>query len=101
MERRPSRPRSLASMMPTVLKEVGLAPAELAMRVLEVWDRAIDPELAAVCRPEGIQRGVLVASVPDSAWMQRMQLERAHILDDLREHLGDDTPTQMRLRIRV
>jgi predicted nucleic acid-binding Zn ribbon protein len=40
-----------------------------------------------------------VAVVPDSAWMQRLQLEKPAILARLRERLGDEVPAEMRFRV--
>jgi predicted nucleic acid-binding Zn ribbon protein len=82
-----------------VLRDLGLDPAARAIRVLEVWDRALGPELAPHCRPEGIRQGVLWARVPDSAWMQRIALEKPRILAALTEALGEPPAPDLRLRI--
>jgi predicted nucleic acid-binding Zn ribbon protein len=82
-----------------MLDELGLSETSRAVRVLEVWDRALGPELAPHCRPQGISRGVLYASVPDSAWMQRLQLEKPRILARLAEALGEPAAQDMRLRL--
>lgn len=101
----PRRPRPSAervgALVPRVLSELGLGAASAALRVLEVWDEVLGPDLAPHCRPEGLRRGAVVARVPDSAWMQRLQLEKLRILEGLRHRLGENAPADLRLRIGV
>ena len=74
-DRTKDRAASLADLIPSVLAEVGLDQASLALQLLRVWPDAVGPELAPHCSAEGIRRGVVHAAVSDSAWMQRIQLE--------------------------
>jgi predicted nucleic acid-binding Zn ribbon protein len=98
--RRPGTPpERVGALIGEVLEELGLDAASLGARVLEVWDDVLGPDLAPHCRPEGIRRGTLVARVPDSAWMQRLQLEKPRILSGLRARLGEPVATDLRLRI--
>ena len=93
-------PVSTAELVPLVLEEVGLAEASRGMRLLRIWDAALGDEFAAHCRPEGVRRGVIEARVRDSAWMQRIQMEKPRILARIFEQLGDDEePLDLRLRI--
>jgi predicted nucleic acid-binding Zn ribbon protein len=90
--------RTVGQMLPTVLSELGLTPAAQGVRVLQVWDEALG-EFAPYCRPDGIRNGTLVARVPDSAWMQRLQLEKPQILGRLEELLGEPVAQEIRFRI--
>lgn len=93
-------PVSTAELVPLVLAEVGLAEASRGMRLLRIWDAALGDEFAAHCRPEGVRRGVIEARVRDSAWMQRIQMEKPRILARIFEQLGgDEEPLDLRLRI--
>ena len=91
--------RALGELLPTVLSELGLTPASHGVRLLQVWDRALGSELAPHCRLEGVRHGTLVARVPDSAWMQRLQLEKPRILERLEELLGEPAAHDLRFRI--
>ena len=86
-------------MLPGVLSDLGLDPASHALRILEVWDEALGAELAPHCRLDGVRHGVLWANVTDSAWMQRLQLEKPEILRRLSEALGESPAREMRLRV--
>jgi predicted nucleic acid-binding Zn ribbon protein len=92
-------PVSTADLVPQVLEEVGLAEASRGMRLLRIWDAALG-DFAAHCRPDGLRRGLIEARVRDSAWMQRIQLEKPRILARIHELLGPDTdPLDLRLKI--
>ena len=84
--------------MPRVLEELGLDQASQGAQLLRVWDSVLGPGLAPHCRPEGVRKGVVHARVRDSAWMQRIQMEKPRILKGLREGLGDQ---ELRFRMRV
>jgi predicted nucleic acid-binding Zn ribbon protein len=89
----------MGSLLPKVLSELGLDQASHGVRLLNVWDEALGPELAPHCRPEGVRHGTLIARVPDSAWMQRLQLEKRRIMERLEELLGEPAAEDFRLRI--
>jgi predicted nucleic acid-binding Zn ribbon protein len=94
-----SRTETLRTLIPEVLGDLGLDGTVEALRLLEVWDEALGPELAPRCRPDGVRRGVLHARVEDSAWMQRLQLEKPAILARLEAALGRPVARDLRLRI--
>jgi predicted nucleic acid-binding Zn ribbon protein len=97
--RRAGRPESLGDLVPRVLDELGLSETSHAVRLLEIWDEALGPELAPHCRPDGIRNGTLYANVPDSAWMQRLQMEKPRILARLESALGEPAARDLRLRV--
>jgi predicted nucleic acid-binding Zn ribbon protein len=96
---RRSEPESLARLIPNVLSEVGLDQASLALQLLRAWPGIVGPELAEHCSAEGIRAGVIRAAVSDSAWMQRIQLDKPRILAGLRAALGEQHARELRLHI--
>jgi len=92
-------PSALGDWIPQVLAEMGLDAANQGAALLRAWQVAAGPELAQHCHPQGIRRGVVHATVPDSAWMQRAQLCKQRILTELRRELGDDVAHDLRFRI--
>ncbi|HTO54043.1 MAG TPA: DUF721 domain-containing protein [Myxococcota bacterium] len=97
--RRRGPTESLGALLPKLLEEVGLGATADAVAVIRAWDEALGPEFRSHCRPDGVRNGVIHARVSDSAWMQRVQLEKPRIFARLRAQLGEKTPTQLRLRI--
>jgi predicted nucleic acid-binding Zn ribbon protein len=97
--RRRSRTESVGELLPRLLDELGLDDAGAQVQLLRVWDEALGPLLAPHCRPEGLRRGEVLALVRDSAWMQRLSLERPAILAGLARLLGSSAPRTIRFRI--
>ncbi|HTO70232.1 MAG TPA: DUF721 domain-containing protein [Myxococcota bacterium] len=97
--RRRGPAESLGALLPKLLDEVGLGATAQAVAVIRAWDEAVGPELRAHCRPDGVRNGIVHARVRDSAWMQRIQLEKPRIFARLRAALGEGAPRELRLRI--
>jgi predicted nucleic acid-binding Zn ribbon protein len=97
--RRRGPTESLGALLPKLLDEMGLGATADAVQVIRAWDDALGPEFRAHCRPDGVRNGVIHARVSDSAWMQRVQLEKPRIFARLRAALGEKAPSQLRLRI--
>ncbi len=95
---RRSQPEAIADLLPRVLGEMGLETTSTAIRLLQVWSDALGPEIAPHCACDGVRRGVIHARVRDSAWMQRIQMQKPRILEALAERLGQ-APGDLRLRI--
>ncbi len=96
--RKGRHPEAVAELLPSVLDDVGLGATSDAVRLVRVWDETLGPLFPANCRPEGLRNGVVVARVRDSAWMQRIQLEKPRILKRLAEAL-EEPPHDIRLLI--
>ncbi len=97
--RRAAPPEQVAKILPGVLDDLGLGETGDAITLLRVWDQALGEPFSLHCRPEGLRNGVVLARVPDSAWMQRLQLEKPRILRSLAESLSE-APTDIRFRLR-
>jgi predicted nucleic acid-binding Zn ribbon protein len=89
----------VADLLPKILDEVGLGGASDAIRLLHAWDAALGAPNAVHCRPEGLRGGTAWGRVRDSAWMQRVQLDKPRILARLAEALGPGVVRDLRLRI--
>jgi predicted nucleic acid-binding Zn ribbon protein len=89
----------VGDLVPKVLDEMGLGSTSVAVKLLRVWDAALGADFAPHCRPDGIRRGVIHARVRDSAWMQRLQLEKPRILARIEEAIGDSVAHDLRLRV--
>ncbi len=92
-------PTRIGSMIAPVLAELGLETSRAAFRILEVWDDVVGPEIAKHCRPVAVRRGVLEAEVDSSVWCQQLQLQGPQLLAGLREALGPEAPSDLRLRV--
>jgi predicted nucleic acid-binding Zn ribbon protein len=97
------RPRghfeAIGSLVPRVLQDLGLDETARVMRIAERWEEAVGGEVADHCRPTALRGDALEATVDSSARCQELQLAKPRILAGLRRVLGDDAPSELRLRV--
>ena len=98
MKKRRSTPRAIGPVVGEVLDDLGLDGVTAAFRIGELWEEAVGREIASHCRPVAVRGSVLEAEVDSSVWCQQLQMERVQLLSALREALGDDAPSDLRLR---
>ena len=99
MKKRRSTPRAIGPVVGEVLDDLGLDGVTAAFRIGELWEEAVGREIASHCRPVAVRGSVLEAEVDSSVWCQQLQMERVQLLSALREALGDDAPSDLRLRV--
>lgn len=71
-------------------------------RIAEAWPQAVGEALAAVAQPARIAGdGTLVVHARDASWTHALTLEERRILGRLRDLLGDDAPTALKVEVGV
>ncbi len=69
-------------------------------RIADAWVEVVGPALAAHAMPARRRRdGGLVIHVTDASWQQAVELERRRLTTLLRERLGDEAMTELRVEI--
>ncbi len=99
--RRRSRGRfePIGSRVPRVMCDLGLTDTARVMQIAARWEEAVGREIADHCRPTALRGGRLEATVDSSVWCQQLQLRAPEILQALRRLLGEDAPSELRLRV--
>jgi hypothetical protein len=92
-------PERVASLVPRVLRDLGLDESARALRIQERWAGAVGAEVASHCQPVALRNGILEARVDSSAWCQALRLRAPELLADLARALGDDAPRELWLRL--
>jgi len=59
------------------------------------WDQIVGPDLAAHCRPDGCQEGVLTVRAESTAWATQVRLLAPTLVARLNADLGDGTVTRV------
>src|SRR5438045_3551187 len=60
--------KSVASLMPQVLRGLGMDRRRAEAEILRVWNHLIDPSISAHAQPTGINKGTLFVTVDSSPW---------------------------------
>ncbi len=99
--RRRSRGRfeAIGSLLPRVLNDLGLNDTARVMQIAARWEEAVGPEIADHCRPTALRGELLEATVDSSVWCQQLQLRAPEILEGLRRVLGEEAPSDLRMRV--
>jgi predicted nucleic acid-binding Zn ribbon protein len=87
----------VGDVVPRVLADLGLGGPIL--RIAERWEEIVGPEIARQCRPVVLRGRVLEAAVTSSVWRHEIELRRRDFLAALALALGDEAPTDLRLRL--
>ncbi len=99
--RRRSRGRfePIGSLLPRVMSDLGLADTARVMKIAARWEEAVGREIAQHCRPTALRGDLLEATVDSSVWCQQLQLQVPEILEGLRRVLGEEAPSDLRMRV--
>jgi predicted nucleic acid-binding Zn ribbon protein len=97
---RNSRAKSSGSVLPTVLKDLGLERRLAERAILKVWHDLIDPDIIAHAHPTGLRKGTLFVAVDNSVWLDEIvRYRRREILERLQHSFGRDLIQRISFRI--
>ncbi|HEX5067857.1 MAG TPA: DUF721 domain-containing protein [Myxococcota bacterium] len=92
-------PENVGTLVPRVLRDLGLETSAKVVYIAERWERWVGPEVARRCRPTALRGEVLELEVESSAWCQVLQMRRPEMLAALRRELGGRAPRELWLRV--
>ena len=80
------------------LRRMGISRKVREAQLDDVFALAVGPALAALCRPAGLDRGVLTIATAHGALAHQLQLDAPRLITTLNEHLGGDVVRRLRFR---
>jgi predicted nucleic acid-binding Zn ribbon protein len=91
--------KSIRSVMPKVLGELGLERRYGEAEILKVWNHLIDPNVVAHAQPSGLHKGTLFVTVDSSVWLSEIvRYRRQEILERLQNSFGKEVVTRISFR---
>jgi len=92
--------KEISSVMPSVLKRIGLDEKLSHLEVLKVWNNLLDPLIVAHAQPVGLVKGTLFVNVDSSVWLSEIvRYRRKEILKRLQHSFGPDLIVRISFRI--
>lgn len=92
--------KSIANVMPGVLKEIGLDKKRADLEILRVWNHLMDPSVVAHAKPSGLVKGTLFVSVDSNVWhAEIVRYRRKEILQRLQHSFGPDLIQRISFRV--
>lgn len=92
-----SGPRPLATILPGVLRELGLAETAAGWRAVSEWPAVAGTRIARRSRAVSFRDGTLNVEVEGSAWMHELAFLKNELVRNLNRHLGSDVVRDVRL----
>ncbi|MDP2268911.1 MAG: DUF721 domain-containing protein [Deltaproteobacteria bacterium] len=68
-------------------------------RLIEVWGKAVGPQIASQSRPEHLRREILLVKVANSVWMQQLHFLKEEIIGKVNTALGKPSVKDIRFAI--
>jgi predicted nucleic acid-binding Zn ribbon protein len=84
-------PQLIGPLVDDLVAEQGWQGSVAAGGVEGRWDEIVGPEVAAHCRPEGCQEGILTVRAESTAWATQVRLLAPTLVARLNADLGDGT----------
>jgi hypothetical protein len=96
-EPRPAEQR-LDQIVWPALRRMGISRKVRDAQLDDVLALAVGPALAPLCRPAGLDRGVLTIATAHGALAHQLQLDAPRLIASLNERLGGDVVRRLRFR---
>ena len=94
---RPAEERLDRILWPAV-RRMGVTRKVRDAQLDDVLAEVVGPALAALCRPAGLDRGVLTIATAHGALAHQLQLDAPRLIASLNERLGGDVVRRLRFR---
>ncbi|MBE0557020.1 MAG: DUF721 domain-containing protein, partial [Proteobacteria bacterium] len=93
------KPEMLGEILGKILKKRNIPHASTDRRLLDIWRRAVGPQIAAQTHPDALKRGVLFVRVSAPVWMHQLQFMKEEILDRISGLSGPEEVKNLRFCI--
>jgi hypothetical protein len=67
--------------------------------LIDVWNKAVGPQIASQSRPEHVRREILLVKVANSVWMQQLHFLKEEIIGKVNTVLGKTSVKDIRFAI--
>jgi len=90
---------SIARVLPSLLRELGLEAGVLGWRAVEAWPELVGPRVARHARAVAFRDGTLQVEVEGSAWMQELGYLKRDLVRRINQHLGAEDVRDVRFTL--
>src|SRR5271157_1253376 len=80
----------LGNVLAGILKKHNIFFDTEAQRLLEVWQKAVGPQISVQTRPDRLKRNTLFVKVSSSVWMHQLHALKQDIIEKINQLLGKD-----------
>lgn len=80
----------LGNVLQGILKQHGIFFDSEEQRLLEIWQKAVGPQISVQTRPDRLKRNTLFVKVSSSVWMQQLHALKKEIIEKVNQPLGKE-----------
>jgi hypothetical protein len=80
----------LGNVLQGILKKHNIFFDSEEQRLLEVWQKAVGPQISVQTRPDRLKRNTLFVKVSSSVWMHQLHILKQDIIEKINELLGNE-----------
>jgi hypothetical protein len=80
----------LGNVLQGILKKHNIFFDSEEQRLLEVWQKAVGPQISVQTRPDRLKRNVLFVKVSSSVWMHQLHILKQDIIEKINQLLGKE-----------
>jgi hypothetical protein len=84
------KPEILGEILHKILKKRNIPHASTDRHLLNIWRRAVGPQIAAQTHPDTLKRGSLFVRVSAPVWLHQLQFMKEEILGKINELSGKE-----------
>jgi predicted nucleic acid-binding Zn ribbon protein len=89
----------ISEILTTALSRYRLAQDTSMTQIWDIWEEALEKEIAANAKPDAFKDGILMVNVSSSAWMHQLRFLEAGIVQNINKKLGRPMIKQIRFKI--
>jgi len=89
----------LGNVLQGILKEHNIFFDSEEQRLLEVWQKAVGPQISVQTRPDRLKRNTLFVKVSSSVWMHQLHILKQDIIEKINQLLGKELITNIHFSI--
>ena len=94
-----NRPVAIKDVLDGILKDLGGGKISQAGALEAAWTKVVGESGTKHAKPIDIIEGVLVVHVDSSSWLHKLTMEKAKILAQMRNELGEGPVKDIKLRM--
>jgi hypothetical protein len=80
----------LGNVLTGILKKHNIFFDSEEQRLLDVWQKAVGPQISVQTRPDRLKRNTLFVKVSSSVWMHQLHILKQDIIEKINELLGKE-----------
>jgi len=89
-------PQGIGSLLDKLLHDLELGARVKESEPIVHWEKIVGERIAAISKPEKVQRGVLIVKVADPVWRYELSLRKEEVINRIHHVMGSKEITEIR-----